>query len=169
MTLQEDSPSRPGSTVDLSRRMDRMEISHEALAREVGVLTTTISRVEMNQNHAEELNKLRFDALGNTLSGIETKIGTFITRVEGILSGEISTAQSKVNQDLLSDYRQWRGRVDAALSGIDDYEKFRDGTNERLEEAIELRTQVRLLGRIAIFATGGSLLGTILAIYNMIT
>jgi len=140
--------ARPGTTADLSRRMDRMEVSHEVLAKEVAGLTTTIARVELNQNHAEEVNKLRFDSIALGLSTLESKVTTFITRIESIIDGSASTAQSRAGEQMVKDYRLWRDSVEV-----------------RLDEADTLAIQLRFLSRIIVALTGGSLIATACAVY----
>jgi len=128
--------------------MDRMEVSHESLAREVAGLTTTIARVELNQNHAEEVNKLRFDSIATGLSTVDTKMSTFITRIESIIDGSASTAQSRAGEALVKDYQLWRETVEV-----------------RLDEADTLAIQLRFLSRIIVALTGGSLIATACAVY----
>jgi len=128
--------------------MDRMEVSHEVLAKEVAGLTTTIARVELNQNHAEEVNKLRFDSIALGLSTLESKVTTFITRIESIIDGSASTAQSRAGEQMVKDYRLWRDSVEV-----------------RLDEADTLAIQLRFLSRIIVALTGGSLIATACAVY----
>ena len=142
----DETPPRPGSTVDLSRRMDRMEEKHDDLAREVQGLTATVARVELNQKHAEELNTLRFTALDTAISSVSGKLDGFMARVEGIVSGEIETAQSRTGAGLVEDYREWRAEVDGRL---DKYEKF--------------ETQGRLLGRIAVLLVTSNVIAFVAA------
>lgn len=125
MSAEEPSSARPGTPADLSRRMDRMETAHELLAKEVGGLSTTIARVEQNQTHAEELNKMRFDAFTNGLMQVEGKLDrynnkmtAFIERIEGMLTGEVETQQAREAREVLVDYRAWRARVDEQLSHV---------------------------------------------------
>ncbi len=147
--------ARPGTAADLSRRMDRMEIAHESLAREVAVMTTTIARVELNQSHAEELHKLRYEATTAAVSGVETelkqhgdRVTTFIDRIEKVISGETSTPQARQGEALVKDYQSWRETVEA-----------------RFDAAETLATQVRLLGRLAMLLVGGSVITTAVAVY----
>jgi phage shock protein PspC (stress-responsive transcriptional regulator) len=109
----DETPSpRAGSSVDLARRMDRMEQKHEELAKEVTALTATVGRVEQNQAHATELNKLRFDALDMGVKSLAGQLTDFIKRIDGMVSGEIETAQSRQGRELVDDYRKWREEVD---------------------------------------------------------
>jgi seryl-tRNA synthetase len=157
--MSEEQTARPGTTADLSRRMDRMEVSHEALAREVAGLTTTIGRVELNQNHAEELNKLRFDSVNQSIVQVEGKLdkhassfNAFIERIEGIIDGTIQTGQTREGQKVLAEYELWRGTVET-----------------RLDEASTLAIQLRFLSRIIVVLTGGSLVATATAVFVALT
>ena len=138
-----DEP-RPGSTVDLSRRMDRMETKYDDLATEVGSLKATITRVEVNQKHAEELNTLRFSALDTAVGTVGTKLDAFMERIDKLITGETQTAQSK---QMLDDYQRWREDVDTRLDRHDTFE-----------------TQGRLLGRIAVLLVTSNVIAIIAAI-----
>jgi uncharacterized protein YukE len=149
------SAARPGSGVDLSRRIDRLETLHESLAKEVGGLSTTIARVELNQSHAEELHKLRYDSTAQALSQLEgevkqggDRLASFIDRMEKIMSGETATQQGRAGQQLVEDYQSWRKTVE-----------------DRFDAAETLAVQVRLLGRLGMLLVGGSVVTTALAVY----
>lgn len=103
---------KPGSYIDLSRRMDNMEENHRVLSKEVGQLTGTVGRVELNQKHAEELTKLRFDSLDTSITSQSGKLDAFIQRIEGIITGEVQTAQGKQGVELVADYQKWRATVE---------------------------------------------------------
>lgn len=80
---EDAAPSlRAGSGADLARRMDRMETRQDGIEQEVRTLAATVARVEQNQNHAEELHRLRFDSLSAAIGNIGTTLATYITRVE---------------------------------------------------------------------------------------
>lgn len=156
MSAEEPTPARPGTPADLSRRMDRMEAAHETLAKEVGGLTTTIARVEINQTHAEELNKLRFDSVAGSITQVEgkldrymAKLNEFITRIEKVMTGEIETQQSRQGQAMVVDYQKWRQQTD-----------------DRLDNFEILSTQVKFLGKIILVFTGSSVLVTLAALYT---
>lgn len=147
MTTAEESAPRPGSPTDLSRRMDRLEQNHEALVGQVVSLAGTVARVELNQQHAEELNKLRFGALDQAVGSIAEKLDTFMARVEGVITGEVQTAQSRRGQELVADYQQWRA-----------------GVEDRLDKHDRFETQGRLLGRIAVLMVTSNLIAIIAAV-----
>jgi hypothetical protein len=107
----EQTSPRPGSAADLSRRMDRMEQNHESLSREFTLLAGTVSRMEQNQVHAEELNKLRFNSLDTSVHGVSVDLKGFMARIEGMISGEIETAQGRQGRELVDDYRRWREEI----------------------------------------------------------
>ena len=153
MTVPESTSSaRPGTNLDMARRMDRMEAAHEILAREVSGLTTTIGRVELNQQHAEELNKLRFDAGSEAQKQLSTKLDVFIDRIEKIINGEVDTAQARQGQQMVADYLQWRKDVDADR-----------------DEAANVHTQLKLLGRIGIIIMSGSTITTLAALFTLLS
>lgn len=116
------SRSRPGSGPDLAHRMDRMEQKHEDLAKEVASLSSVVSRVEANQEHARELNTLRFDALDTGLKSLSGQLGDFMRRIEGLISGEVETSATRQGRELVLDYQKWRGEVD----GFMDEQKIRN-------------------------------------------
>jgi hypothetical protein len=115
--MSDEEPTiRVGSSADLARRMDRIEQRQEKQEAEMGVLTATVARVEINQNHAAELTKLRFDALERGVGDVAGTLKVFMGRIEGILSGEIVTQQSKAGQEMVADYREWREEVDTFIA-----------------------------------------------------
>lgn len=118
----DDMPSaRPGSTVDLSRRIERLEHNY-------GELASTVGRVALNQEHGEELNRLRFASLeqaigstGKDIAKVSVDLEGFMARIEGLISGEIQTTQTRQGAELVADYQRWRREVDtdrARLSTI---------------------------------------------------
>lgn len=157
-----EAPARPGSSIDLSRRMDRMEQNHEQLAKEVAGLAGTISRVEINQKHAEELNVLRFTALDTAVKSVEATLGTAVRSLEGTLGrfmdriNSIITGETRLPQNdaLMQDYRDWRADVDEKL----------EASQAKLEEQAVLNGQVRLLGRLAVLLVSGNVLAIIAAV-----
>lgn len=157
MSTPDDAPvSRPGSGADLSRRMDQMERNHADLAKEVNSLAGTVALVVANQNHAAELNKLRFDALDTSVKASADKLGSFIDRVNGIISGEVKLP---ANEARIADWNQWRGNVD------DKMEK----SEGKLDEQAVLNGQVRLLGRLAVLLVTSNILALAAAIYSVVT
>jgi hypothetical protein len=149
--MAEEQPitSRPGSPTDLVRRMERLEINHESLVRDVAALAGTVARVELNQAHAAELNKLRFDSLDASITGVGATLERFMSRINAIVSGEVKTPREQQGDELVRDYIEWRDRVDHRLD-------TQDVTNG----------QIRLLARLAILVVGGNALGIMALIYK---
>lgn len=159
--------ARAGSGPDLARRMDRMETRQEAQEAEVKVLSATVSRVELNQKHAEELNVLRFASLDTAVNStkaavdaVRADLSGFMKRIEGMLTGEVQTAQSKQAAEVMADYVKWRAAVDADRAIIYSKEQ-RQRIEDRLDEAEEFRTQIGTGLKIAGFVLGS---GQVLAI-----
>lgn len=145
-------PARPGSAQDLSRRMDRMEENHANLAREVGTLAGTVARVELNQKHAEELNKLRFDALDTAIKAIDGTLERFMGRINAIVTGEVKLPQAAQGERMVAEYLEWRKGVDTRLDNQD-----------------VLNGQVKLLGRLALLLVPSNLIAVAAAIYASLT
>jgi hypothetical protein len=112
--------SRTGSGADLARRMDRMEARQDATEAKLGDLTVIVTRVEENQKHSDTVAALRHDAMATSLGGLTSTVDIFIKRIEGILTGEVQTAQSKQGQALIADFTAWRSEVDRRLRTIDE-------------------------------------------------
>ena len=140
-------PPRAGTYADLARRMDRMELKHEDLAKDVATLTATVGQVVLNQKHAEELNELRFKSLDTAVGQIGSDLKGFMARIEGMVDGTIQTAQSRQAAETLADYFKWRKEVDDER----DAQKVMNG-------------QVRLIGRIAILLTIGGGITTLCSV-----
>lgn len=133
----------------------RLEAQYERMNGKVDDLSAVVARVELNQNHAEELNKLRFDAVNQSIVQVEAKLdkqagllGDFMSRIERIMTGELDTAQTRQGQALVADYQKWR-----------------TATDDRLDQFEMLSTQVRFFARIAVTFTGTSLIATACALY----
>lgn len=112
-----------------------MEVKHEDLAKEVAGLTATTGQVVLNQQHAEAINELRFKSLDTAVGQIGGKLDVFISRVEGILSGDIQTASSRQGLAIVEDYNSWRKDVDARLDAQDTREASRKGVLSALTGA----------------------------------
>lgn len=111
----DETPVRAGSTADIVRRMDRIESRQDTMETKVDSLAATVARVETNQTHATELNKLRFDALDSGLRVVKEDLRGFMGRIEGIIAGDVETNQTRQGQALVADYRKWRSEVDAFI------------------------------------------------------
>ena len=116
-----------------------METKHEELAREVAVQGQTLARVELNQKHAEDMNKVQFGALDTGLKLVNSTLDAFIKRIDGIISGEIETAQTRQGTQMVADYMKWRGEISKAVDDIKD------------EQAI---AKARTSGRVDILSWG---------------
>ncbi len=125
MTADEEThtpaPSRVGSYADLALRIERVERRHETLEGEVRALVQTVSRVEQNQEHATELNKLRFDALDTGVKSIGGQLGDFTKRIEGILTGEVETVQGRQGQQLVAEYKIFHDKTLERLDMLEDH------------------------------------------------
>lgn len=155
MTTAEENASssapRIGSAQDLSRRMDRVEQRQEDQAREIASLGATVQRVEQNQSHASELNKLRFDALDAGVKGLGGQLADFMKRIEGMISGEVETVQTRQGREILEEYKAWRV-----------------GVEERLDTAEKLEVRVSTFGRTLYLLTIGGGIVTVCAIVGLI-
>ena len=127
--------------------MDRMEARQDSIETEVRTLAATVARVETNQIHSTELNRLRFDALDSGLRAVSGQLADFLKRFEGILSGEVDTAQSRAGRELVEDYREWRASVDAALDSHDTFV-----------------TQGKLLARVGVLLVSTNIVAVVVAI-----
>ena len=90
-----------------------MELKHEDLAKDVAALTATTAQVVLNQKHAEELNELRFKSLDTAVSQISTDLKGFMVRIDGIMTGEVETTQSRAGRELVAEWTSWRKEVEA--------------------------------------------------------
>lgn len=152
MTTEDGAASsRAGSPADVSRRLDRVEQRVDGLEREVASLSGTVGRVEQNQQHQSELNKLRFDSLDTSINGVAATLDRFMVRINGIVSGEIRLPQTEQGEALVKDYQDWRKDVD----------------RDREAQAI-LAGQLRLLGRIAIVLATSQVFVIIGVVYSAV-
>jgi hypothetical protein len=132
------SSPRAGTYADLSRRMDRMDQRQDTLESRFGELTAVVARVDENQHHSTELAKLRFDALDSKVALISTDLKGFMTRMEGIMTGEIKTAASRdlaaakeqaerEGAKIMREWSEWREELDTRLEAMEDREQRRAG------------------------------------------
>lgn len=105
-----------------------MEARQDSTEREVRALSATVSRVEANQEHASELNKLRFDALDKGMQSIDAQFKQFndqqfkpfVARIEGILTGEIETLQAKQGRETIKAYEVFRDDITDRVEALED-------------------------------------------------
>lgn len=161
-----DEP-RPGTGADLSRRMDRMEQKYDDLTGEVGSLKATLARVEVAQLHAVETNDLRFKALDLAIGSVGSKLDAFISRVDGIITGEIQTAQTRQGAEMVADYMRWRKGVDDRLAVVWPEGKKKE-IEDRLDQHDKFEVQARLLGRLVVVLVGSNGLAIIAAVYALV-
>lgn len=136
MTAGEELHStRPGTYADLSRRMDRQDERSDALESEVRTMGLALSRVEQNQQHQAQLAEYQFKGLDSSVKTLTSTQEAFIKRIEGIITGEVQTQQSRQGQAIVEDFIQWRKGVDARLDGFDDREERRTGVMSALSGA----------------------------------
>jgi len=117
------APTRVGSSADLARRMDKMEGRQDTLESEVRALTATVARVELNQNHATDLAKMTFNALDSGLKVLDGRCTMINKRIEGIISGEIETAQGRQGAAIMAEYLKWREDTIKRLDAVEDAQK----------------------------------------------
>lgn len=150
---------RTGSYVDLARRVDRLEAS-------VAGLTSTVQAIELNQKHAETVNGLHFAALNTGIENLGKTVDGFMTRVEGIISGEIQTVQSRAGQELVSDYKVWRGKVDSKLPTDVEETEFRAWkakVDTHLEDVETVINQIKFLGTLVRLLVAGNVIAIFIA------
>jgi ATP phosphoribosyltransferase regulatory subunit HisZ len=110
----------------------------------VASLTGTVARVEQNQTHQAELNKLRFDALDTGLNALRADLTGFMKRIDGMIDGTIETTQTREGRAMVEDYRRWRDGVD------------------------EFITTTRTIGNVTRILVGGQALTIIVAIAALV-
>jgi hypothetical protein len=110
--------------------MDRMEQRQDSMESTLASLSGTVARVESNQNHAEELNKLRFDGMKTSIDTLTGTVGAFIARIEGIIDGSVQTNQTRQGAEVMAAYLKFVERTNARLDAIED-----EGSPEAREAA----------------------------------
>lgn len=111
------APARVGSNADLARRMDRMEQRQDNQETQLRELASVTAEIRLGVQHGGELSKLRFDAIEGGLNTQRIMLSDFIKRMEGLISGETQTAQSK---QLLEEYSKFRTNTTERLDAIED-------------------------------------------------
>jgi hypothetical protein len=136
----------PGTT---NARLSRLEAKYDDLAKQVEGAVSTITRVELNQTHAEELNKLRFGSLDSAVGSLSADLKGFMTRIDGLVSGEQTTAQGR--------------------QMLDEYMKFKTNTERRLDEQDVRNGQISLVARVTWGLLGANVIAIISAILYVAT
>lgn len=137
-----------GSNKDLARRMDRQERNHAALAKDVASLAGTVERVALNQQHSDELTKLRFDSLDTGLGTLKDTLDRFMGRINALITGEVRMPQA---EQMVNEYLAWRASVDKALD----------------DQAV-MNGQVRLLGKLAVLLITSNIASIAVAIFALV-
>lgn len=132
-----------------------METRQDGMETELRTLAATVGRVETNQNHAEELNKLRFASLETSVNGIAAQLAAFISRMEGIITGEVQTAQTRQGAEIMADYMRWRKEVDADRVNIWSKEKKQE-IESRLDAQDIRNGRIDLVARVVWGLLGGN-------------
>ena len=130
---EEPTPSasyKTGSGPDLARRMDRMEDWQRTTEKTLSDQGLTIALVAKDVSHMETMNAQRFGSLEKALGSIETMLTAHMKRVEGVISGEIETPQTKQGQAIIAAYEKKRDEVDARLDALEDQ---KDQTAARIQ------------------------------------
>src|SRR4051812_5309543 len=128
----------PGTT---NARLSRLEAKYDELAKQLGSAVATIDRVESNQQHAEELNKLRFTALDTSVGTLSTDLKGFMSRIEGLISGEVRLPQQE--------------RIMA------EYLAFKDDTETRLDLQDVRNGRIDLIGKVVWGLVGGNIVAIV--------
>ena len=139
-----DETPRRASTADIVTRIERLEAGYAGLA-------ATVERVELNQRHAEDINKLRFDALDMTVKQMGSDLKGFMARIEGILSGEVQTSASREGRELVEEYQAWRKGVDA----------------DRQAQAVR-NGRLDLIGKIVVLLATGNIVTAVIAVAKLL-
>ena len=138
--MSEEVSPRAGTFADLARRIDRIESRLDAQEVEFRSMSAAVARLSQNQDHATELSKLRFDALETGQRAIGAQLTSFMQRVEGLISGEVQTEQTRQGREMVDDYQRWRRDVDGD------------------------RAKVALLGRLGVLLISTNVIAIVVAI-----
>jgi hypothetical protein len=114
--------TRPGSGADLSRRIERLEHKYDEVA-------LVVARVEANQQHAEELNRERFEGVKQAIHVNSAKLDAFIARVEGMISGEVQTTATRQGAELVAEYQRRMGAAEADILALKSQNVRQSGVN----------------------------------------
>src|SRR5690349_5965607 len=161
-TLTPTPSTRPGTGADLARRMDRMETRQDNMETALHSLSATVARVETNQTHAEELNKLRFDSQKTSIDTMAGKLDAFIARIDGIIDGTVETAQTRQAKEVMAEYRAFVGDTKTRLGNLEDRNLERDAQTGGVVLALSGAKAVALF----LLAAAGPVVALIIALLN---
>ncbi len=156
--------------------MDRLEAKHDELAEDVTSLKGTVARVETNQMHAAELNKLRFDSLEASMTALGGKFDAFTHRIELVFSGEVVLPQQRAGQELLAEWQVWRKSVEDRMNDPLSHPATRVLAEKIAAEADARKTAADKLEAVAIesaknrqwIAMVGAVLGVVVVVANFV-
>ncbi len=112
-----ETPSRASAD---RARLDRIEQRQDDMERAIHALESTVGRVEQNQAHAEELNRLRFNSLDTAVLTLSTDLKGFMARIEAMISGEVETSATRQGRQLVEDYKAWRREISMQVDTLTD-------------------------------------------------
>lgn len=155
----EESP-RPGTTADLVRRVDRLEVSQSELTRSVASLEGVTKLVQLEQSHLRELMTARFAGLEATQAQQTMKLDSLVSLLSQAMADPMnSTPQSK---SIYEEYRQFQHEVREGL-------RAREAHDETVDDYILVqKTKSETTSTLAQRAFGGSVLGAVGGIIGVV-
>lgn len=135
-----------------------MEARQDTTENELRNLTASVIRVEQNQVHATDLNKLRFDALQAGIEQVGSTLTEFVKRMDSLLTGETQTTQTR---QLMTEYTEFVKEVKDHIKESNAVHAAAAGRSEGVVFA--------LTGGKAIILTIAALAGPILAILALVS
>lgn len=158
------NPPRPGSTADLSRRVDRLEATTDRLEAAVTEVNHRLDLVNVNQQHQTEMMQAKFAGMEGMLHQTSGEVSKITQLIEAAYRGD-PAAQSAYGQKIMQEYvaftKEVRDHIAAQRehnNAVDDYilvQKTRSETTANLAQ--------RAFGSSLLAALGG-IVGLILAL-----
>jgi hypothetical protein len=160
MTTEETSP-RPGTTADLARRVERLEMSHAELAKAVSDTNHKLDLVQAEQRHVYELMNTKFTGLETLSHETARDLKELLKFIQNAMAGA-PEAQSPAAKALMDEYREFqrtvREHIVATAKKNEEYDDYILVQKTKSETASTLATR----------AFGGSVLGAIGGIIGVV-
>ena len=110
MTANDEASPRPGSTADLVRRVERLELSHSELAKAVNDQGHKLDLVQLEQKHASEMMNSKFSGLEKLAEETSRDLKDLLKFIQSAMSGA-PEAQSPATKAMIEEYRDFQREV----------------------------------------------------------
>ena len=108
--MNDETLPRPGSNADLSRRVERLEMSHADLHKMVTETNHKMDLVTVEQRHVQELMNTKFSGLEALAQETSHELKELNRFIQAAMTGQ-PEAQSPLAKQMMEEYREFQREV----------------------------------------------------------